>query len=361
MNKINLVYFITSLNIGGAEINLLNLCRKLKNDFKISVISIKKYGELKKYFEEINIPVYETGNSIFKYKKIIKELNPHIVHAFLPRACYISRLSKTKSDNYFLINSQRAFLQRTDIFEKCYEIMEKLSAKKTDLIVANSESVRERILSISDIPENKVITIYTGIDTDLFKTENFNDAFEKGNKSVIGTIGRLCSHKNYDTLLNASFIIKKEIKNFKLIFVGDGDMKNKLKKLSKKLKIEEYTEFMGKKENVTEFLKSFDVFVLPSISEGLPTALLEAMSMELPCVVSDISPHREIIDENKNGLFFKVKKHEELAEKILYLYRNTDKREILGLNARIKILEKFSFKNYIDRYKNLYIEIFKNL
>ncbi|RLD16255.1 MAG: hypothetical protein DRI36_05960, partial [Caldiserica bacterium] len=111
MKSIDIFYFITSLGIGGAEKNLLLLCKELKDFFDINVAVIKKEGALKSEFVKLNIPVFEIGTSISEYKKLLKNLNPKIVHAILPRACYISRIVKKKEDNYFLINSQRAVLQ----------------------------------------------------------------------------------------------------------------------------------------------------------------------------------------------------------------------------------------------------------
>jgi len=114
---------------------------------------------------------------------------------------------------------------------------------------------------------------------------------------------------------------------------------------------------LGHREDIPSVLKTIDIFVYPSFSEGLGTALLEAMAMERPVVVSDIPTFREFIIDGENGLFFRPKDHKDMAEKVLLLIHNKELREKLGRNARRTVLERFTIEGMIDRTEALYRKV----
>ncbi len=174
--KVDILYLITDLELGGAERNLYLLCREMKNKFNLAVAVIKPNGALKKNFSALNIEIVEIGalfSGINKYLKILKQFQPAIIQAFLPRACYLSRISRKKEDDYFLINTQWAIKQRLDWGEKFYQLMERLTANRADLIIANSESAASHIRAVSGVERKKVRTIYLGVDISYWKRDNF--------------------------------------------------------------------------------------------------------------------------------------------------------------------------------------------
>ena len=104
-------------------------------------------------------------------------------------------------------------------------------------------------------------------------------------------------------------------------------------------------------------MKTFDIFVFPSLVEGLGTALLEAMVMGVPVAVSDIPTFRDLIKEGENGVSFRVNNPEDMAEKVLYLMKNRDMRQQLGRNARTTALERFTLDTMLDKTLDLYNEV----
>ena len=115
--------------------------------------------------------------------------------------------------------------------------------------------------------------------------------------------------------------------------------------------------FLGHREDIPRVLKTIDIFVYPSLLEGLGTALLEAMSMEKPVAVSDIPTFRNFIEEDINGVFFKSGDPESMAKKVISLAGDDKLRHLIGGNAKLTIIEKFSIEEMINRTEALYLEI----
>jgi len=154
----------------------------------------------------------------------------------------------------------------------------------------------------------------------------------------LGYIGGLRPEKNLETLINAfrEFISCTEAKA-RLIIIGDGPLKSKLEKLVKEQGIDSYTYFFGYIPDAYRFLNGIDVFVLPSLSEGSPLSLIEAMVAGKAIIASNIPAIREIVEDGKEALLFDPHNPQQLKNLILTLYNNPKLREKLGENARRKI------------------------
>jgi len=144
-----------------------------------------------------------------------------------------------------------------------------------------------------------------------------------------------------------------------LLLLGEGpyEEKNKLTALRDELGLSGLVRFAGKVSNVKEYYDMSDIFVLPSISEGLSNALLEAMSSGMAVVASNVGGNKEIIEDKKNGLLFEVGDKQDLAEKLSVLCNDKSLREELGVNARNKILKDYSIDIVTEKYIRLYNEI----
>jgi glycosyltransferase involved in cell wall biosynthesis len=159
--------------------------------------------------------------------------------------------------------------------------------------------------------------------------------------------GRLTEVKGVDYLLKAVPSLKG---NFELIILGSGSEKDKYKQLAKELKIERKVKFFGFTTKVNEILAKADIFVLPSLSEGLPLSLLEAMASGCACVVTDIGlPVRN----KENALIVPAKNSEKLAEAINELVKNKNLRFKLSKNA-VNYVKKFSWENAAKQFKELF-------
>lgn len=185
-------------------------------------------------------------------------------------------------------------------------------------------------------------------------------------KRVI-TTARLSKEKGIDILLRAWTHVVRQEKNLKLIIMGYGPLEQELKMFSQSLGVCGSVTFMGMVQNVMDSLKSSDLFVLPSRTEGLSNSLLEAMSYGLPCITTKVGGNIELIGEGdhqeikpgkfviaKHGLLINPEDVEGLSEAILYLIRYREERKAMGNKGRIYIEKNYSIDLVADRYIALY-------
>ena len=232
-----------------------------------------------------------------------------------------------------------------------------------DLIAANSYGIRNYLISSWKIPKEKIRVIHNGVDIkniDKLSFEKINHIWIKNNYNVIVSVGRLSEPKGYPYLIEALTIVNKKIPVY-LIIIGQGEEEEKLKKLAKKIEIENKVDFIGFKQNPYKYIAKADLFVLSSLWEGFPNVLLEAMACRTPVVSTD-APYgpSEIIEDGLNGYLVPVADSTRLAEKILYVFDNLDKQENVIREAREKIEKKFSVNKMIKNYEKLFYSIYED-
>jgi len=169
-------------------------------------------------------------------------------------------------------------------------------------------------------------------------------------------VGRLISAKNVSLLLDALAILNKDI-NFQLLICGKGPEQKKLRQKASYLRISDYISFVGYQRNVYSVMKACDALILPSLREGMPNVVFEAMAANLPVVVSDIAPHRHWLTHKKNALLFDPRNSEELAENLqLFLGESLEAREERILQARA-LVSRLSIRNMVDLYEKQYYSL----
>lgn len=171
--------------------------------------------------------------------------------------------------------------------------------------------------------------------------------------------GRIDSMKDLRTLIHAWAEVRRARSDVLLLVVGDGDQRPNLEGEAKTLGLWECVRFLGERNDVHEFLSLSDIFVLPSLAEGLSVSLLEAMSYGLAVVVSDIPANRELVVDGTHGLVFSPGDGGQLARAILKLVDNPSLREDLGGSAARRVREEFVLDDMVDRYQDLYSRLLR--
>lgn len=171
---------------------------------------------------------------------------------------------------------------------------------------------------------------------------------EKKNKII--SVGRLTSEKGHQYLLKAFSLIKNV--DWELSIVGDGNERDSLEKLSQKLQIDDRIIFHGHMKDFSKLMYESKIFVLPSLKEGFPNALIEAMSVPLPCITTNFfEGENEIINQGVNGFVISPGSVEELAEALNLLINDSDLREKIAINA-FKVRENYNFDKIAKQYMN---------
>lgn len=193
---------------------------------------------------------------------------------------------------------------------------------------------------------------------DLKEAYNFNKVINEENPLIIGYLGRITSTKGIDYLFDACKMLKSNKIPFTLKLAGKediiGEYINKFKNELKEAFIYEGVISGNKK---TDYLKSLDIFILPSFFEGLPIALLECMSYGVAPITTNVGSIGEIIENNYNGIFIEVKNSQSIYDKINMLHYNRNLIKLLSKNAQDTIFRNFSPNEYIKKLNNLYKSI----
>ena len=229
-------------------------------------------------------------------------------------------------------------------------------------LVAVSEDLKRFVMDTVGLPDAQVQVIYNGVPVSLpvsdadvacCKAELGLNASDL----VIGSIGSLYPVKGHQYLLDAMPAVLLKYPRTVLLVVGRGDLEVSLKEQAKRLGIEKQVRFLGMRHDVTRLLALIDLFVLPSLSEGLSIALLEAMAAGRAVVASRVGGNTELIVEGETGMLVPSKNSEALAAAICKVLGKRAMREEFGRNAANRVQKRFSAAQMADNYQGLYREL----
>ncbi|MCM8809959.1 MAG: glycosyltransferase family 4 protein [Candidatus Omnitrophica bacterium] len=227
--------------------------------------------------------------------------------------------------------------------------------KMADGIIVLSKEMQKE-LEIIKFKREKLFLIPNAVDINKFKPykdkEKLKNEFGYSEKKIIIFVGRLTKQKGVEYLIKSFEKLKIDEKY--LIILGDGELREKLEKMVFSLGLKDKVLFAGRKKEVLPYLQVADIFVLPSLSEGLPISVLEAMSCGLPVVVSKVGGNVDVVEDGTNGYLVEPQNICQIKKAIEELLANERKtKEIGGINRK-KIEENYSYDTIIERYLNLY-------
>ena len=239
-----------------------------------------------------------------------------------------------------------------------YEKLNCFFIKRFSRCVAVSKAVYNDMIK-RQIPSKKITIIYNGIDFNIQETEKDKSSMRKhfnipNDAFVIGTAGRLVKEKGMEIFIRgAALFLKNNPKAFFLI-AGDGPLLASLQMEVKRLGIEENILFLGFIDRIYDYLSILDIFVLSSLTEGLPMILLEAMNAGCPVVCSNVGGIPEVVDDKINGEIIEPGDAKGLNDKLLLLYKNEILRNEVAVQNRKKVYELFSAETMASKYIELY-------
>ena len=245
-----------------------------------------------------------------------------------------------------------------------YKKIQRKAEKIFDHFICVSEYLADILIHQHALESTKISIIYNGIDLDYFNAalespRKRNEFLRKEEKILIGAIGRLVAEKGLEYLLECMPKLLKHFSRAKLLLVGDGPSRADLEKRVLSLGLKDNIIFTGFRSDIREILSRLDILILPSILEGFPMIILEAMAMAKPIVASDIPGIREQIINGKNGILVPVKDPNALAAAIIEILADRKAAENIGLAARKTVDDKFSIEKMVAQTETLYLSLLK--
>jgi glycosyltransferase involved in cell wall biosynthesis len=225
-------------------------------------------------------------------------------------------------------------------------------------IVAISESIRRQLES-SGIPSTRIQTIYEGMDLSRYPERNFRDPRRLGEPVVVGTVTHLSEEKGLKYLVEAAAAIPDVQSRYRFVIVGDGDCRSALELRVRELGLERCFLFAGFQNRPNEYLRTFDVFVLPSLSEGLSSAILYAMANSLPVIASNIGGIPELVRSGETGLLIPPADPDVLAAALQQLADDPQQAFQMGQHGRRRIAEEFTLERKILETEELCLSLLK--
>ena len=310
-----------------------------------------------------NIEYYEFTSgifsSIFKVRKLITKLNPDIVH--IHYLGYYGLLGLFSGSNKIIstpwgsdiIEGKKSFFKK----QIRYRIL-----RKSKLIICDAYHMRDELKKLN-VPSDKINIINFGIDTKKFVKQERD--FKILNKFNISSELTIISLRNFEpvydikTLILAAKIILQRIPDVHFLLVGRGTLEKELKELVHTLGIDNSVHFTGfiDKELLPSLLSSSDIYVSTSLSDaGLASSTGEAMSCEIPVVISDSGENDQWINDMVNGFLFSTKNSEQLAEILIKLIKDEPLRKKVGKEGRNNILKKNDYENEMKKVNDLYLK-----
>jgi glycosyltransferase involved in cell wall biosynthesis len=370
-----ILFIIDNLEFGGGERGFLQIIKALnKKRFEVYV-GCMPGNEFSEKLDLLGVPLlplrmkskYNTF-TVVKLAYLIKTKKIDLIHTQGARADFFARIAIKFTHSPFLISTIQMPVDGFNVGiyrKKLYQFFDRFLERYVDRYIVVSDSLKDFLIKTRKIPSNKIAKIYNGIETELYnpnlQIEN-NTKLKKLLNIVDGTytvcaIGRLCWQKGFEYFLKSIPKILRNNDNVKFLVVGSGPLEEQLKSLAQRLKIEDRVIFTGFIDDIRSILKIIDLLVVPSILEGFPMIILEAMAMAKPIIATNIEGITEQIEDSVTGYLVRPGNHEEISEAVMNLINEQEKGNKLGKNAREFVIEKFTIENMVKKVEEVYEEL----
>lgn len=347
--------------LAGIEIATYNLAEHLtKRGHEIHIITTHVEGlphvqmENGFYIHQLSWPKIRIFGVLLFWLNIfftVRKITPDIVHAQSLGLGIPAYLSKKLLRIPYIVWGQGSDVYLPGSFIR---ITSRLILQNADAILALTEDMRKKM---TEITSREIYVIPNGINLEQFYDRSQNLIKNEGTKIIL-FVGRLHPVKGVQYLLMAMKNVHEEMPDARLILVGDGTERERLELLSIQLGIQNYVQFVGRVPHkmVLTFMQKADVFVLPSLSEGLPNVIIEAMACGLPVVATRVGGIPDIIVDGVNGSLVEVKRQDEISEKLLFLLRDKQLYWKISKNNK-ETVKKYSWDNIISHLEKIYYSL----
>ena len=364
MRRISIAHIVYRFAIGGLENGVVNLVNNLPAQrFRHMIISLTEVTDLANRVQNPEVTFHALGKReglnpgvYFRLWRLLRQLRPDIVHTrnLGTLDCQLpALLAGVRCRIHGEHGRDVRDLERTNLR---HLLVRRAFRPLVGRYVSLSMDIDSWLKNEVGVPAQRVVQIYNGVDTDRFKPVSRNPG---GGVFTIGTVGRLQGEKAPLTLIEAFAMLcssrlptkKMEIR---LIMAGDGPLRSEVERKIKELGIESKVWLTGSRDDVAALMHDFDVFVLPSLTEGVSNTILEAMSSGLPVVATRVGGNPELVAEGQTGMLVAPADPDAMADAMAAYAGNPSLVAAHGAAARRRVLERFSLDAMVSGYQTLY-------
>jgi sugar transferase (PEP-CTERM/EpsH1 system associated) len=369
---LRVLHVIDRLDMGGTEYVILKVMAGLgSGEFDHRVCAARGYNENLPHLQKMQDKISVAGRNeskfqllLFSLARIMREFRPHIVHSRnwgAIEAISAARLAGVP----VIIHSEHGYIP--DMLAGLparQRVVRRGAYAMADAVFCVTEELRNYHARQAWLAPERIAVLHNGVDTGRYspQPELRRAARERlripPGSLVLGTVGRLVPIKDHATLFRAAERLAAHKIDVRVLVAGAGPEQERLESLAKGLPaLAGRVSFLGATENVPEILNALDVFVLPSLMEGMSNTILEAMSCGLPVAATRVGGNPELVQEGRTGVLFAPCDVAQLAAQIELLAANEELRRDFGAAGRRRVLEDFSLDKMLAAYRHLYRDL----
>lgn len=365
--RVRVLYLSHAFMVGGAEEMVLNLVRHLPADqYEPVVCAIHEPGPVGQEIAATGVPFRALGRvpglrdplAVAALYRYMREMRPDIVHTFLLTASLYGRLAAIAARVPIVIGTEVNIYERK---QRHHALAERLLMAGTDSVIASAASVKAFYVRQIGADPSRVDVIYNAVDFDMLQTTVTRDEMRArigvpGDAMTAGVIARLTEQKGHSVLLDA-LAATPDLARLHLIVIGDGPLRGALETQAARLMLSSRVHFLGARRDLGDLLSAMDMFVLPSLWEGLPLSLVLAMGAALPVVSTTVAGIPEAVHDGETGLLVPPSDAPALGGALARLVRSADERACLGRAGRAFVLPRFGVDGYVAAISGLYARL----
>ena len=296
----------------------------------------------------------------WRLNRVIKRLKPDVIHAHDAHGVAMAGLalslgaSTAKGGEPPLVVSRRVdFHLRGNSFSRWKH-------RQVDCFIAASEAIRQMLVS-DGVPADRTVTVHEGIDVDHVVSQPLVDVhqafFLPHGAPVVGNVAALVPHKGQRHLIEAAHIVVQKLPDVRFVILGEGELREALERLVKEYRLEKHVLLPGFRTDVLGCIKSFDLFVMSSVTEGLGTSLLDAMACSRPIVATEAGGIPEVVANGVTGVLVPPRDHVAMADAIVSLIQDKARLQAMGAAGFARVNEKFTVERMIAGTAAVYARV----
>ena len=362
---LKVLQLIPTLDRSGAEKQMVLLARGLPRDrFQVEVATLTRLGPLEAELREAGVPVAAIGKrlkldplALARLVRFLREGRFDVLQTWIFAANTYGRIAARWARVPVVVTAEMA----VDVWKSPRELaVDRFLARRTDRVVGNSRAVVE-FYRRNGIPDDRLAMIHSGIGAEeppLSDRAGVRDEFGwPVDAPLLIFVGRLAAQKGVDDLVTAIDLVQYGLPELRVLIVGDGPMRDQLEATAHAFRLDGMVKFAGHRDDVPRLLAAADLLVLPSLYEGLPNVVLEAMRSAKPVVATAAPGTTEVVADNQTGLLVPPRNPTALAQAIRTVVRDPALARRLGDAGRARVDAEFRAATMIERFATLYEEL----
>lgn len=378
MSKIRVLNIITRLERGGAPQALLETIRRISPDIHIDLAT----GQADEAHLDLTQEVIDSGLPLIMVPsmrrsphplrdwqalrhliRIMRSGNYDIVHTHTSKAGFLGRIAARYCHIPAVVHSPHGTVLEgyfSSVVTKVYAFLERITAPLAKCIICLTTREIDQYLQAHIGHREQYTVIYNGINIDTFSTMTQtrqavrNDLKLTQEAVICITVGRLVPVKGQMDLINAFPKVIEQHPNAHLLIVGEGELREELLQQVTHLKLTSNIHFLGWRTDIPNLLGASDIFVLPSLNEGLGLVLLEAMAQHLPTIATHVGGVPEVVNDGQTGLLVPAQSPQALTQAINQLIASPTKRMEMGEAGYQRAVTTFSIETTVEKTENIY-------